>query len=218
MPAINMIAAKREEKKRLEQRTRNLVYGIAVEAGLFLVALSYMVVQLVSTQDQVAGLNESIAKLKPQVAQIQGLQDQTALLEPKLTALNDARTNTLYWYTSIENLTDSLTDSSWLVSLQTSGDPSVVNLDGPANNQGPQMQVQGVSLTQSEVGQTMLRMNEYPSFDHVNLTFVQQQQGGFTAMTNGVIPVEFEIAIELHSTTPPASADKTLGADNAAKS
>jgi Tfp pilus assembly protein PilN len=222
MPSINMIAARRTEKHRREQKTRNLIYGILAEAGLFMVALSFMVVQLVTTQGQGGSLNDKIAKLKPQVEQIQNLQEQTALLQPKLVALDAARDNTLYWYTAVQNLTASLSDTCWLVGLTTTGDPSVVTgavaLPG-VSAVGATMTMTGESINQTDVGQMMLRMNQYPHFDHLTLSYVQQATGSSPTEGTGVNPVNFQLAVQLHSTAPPAKPDgKTLGNANAQRS
>jgi Tfp pilus assembly protein PilN len=221
MPSINMIAARRAEKHRLELKTRNLVYGILAEAGLFMVALSFMLVQLVTTQGQVGSLNDKIVKLKPQVKQIQSLQEQTATLQPKLSALGSARNSTLYLYTALQNITCSLSTSTWLANLTTSGDVSggdaTSKVSAPAAD--PTLSITGSSLNQSDVGLTMLRMNQYPQFEHVTLNLVQQTQtGASTAKAPPTSNVEFQIAIQLHSLAPPKSAAKTPGNNNVQKS
>jgi Tfp pilus assembly protein PilN len=214
-----MIAARRAEKHRIEKRTRNLVYGILAEAGLFLVVISYMIVQLVATQGQAADLRDKISKLKPEVEAIQGLQKETAALQPKVTALDDARTNTLYWYTAIQNLTSSLSNSTYLSSIDTKGDPSGAASTGVGSvATGATMSVAGTSLTASDVGMMMLRMNQYPQFDKVTLSEVDEQPQMGSASMNGSQQVKFQIAIDLHPTAQPKDTSNGLGNGNVQKS
>jgi Tfp pilus assembly protein PilN len=220
MPSINMIAARRAEKRRMEQKTKGIIYCILAEGGLFLVALSFMVLQLITTQGQAGDLKYKIAKLKTQVDQIQALQQQTAELQPKLTALNSARDNTLYWYTALQNTTSSLSTTSWLSSISTSGDPSGALPPGaPATAVAPPatLLIAGSSISQADVGLTMLRMNQFPQFDHVMLNFVQQQDA-LNAPKTGINPVQFQMAIQLHPTAQPKAAAKTGNNDNVQKS
>jgi len=219
MPSINMIAARRAEKHRSEIRTKNIILGIVIEAGLFLVALSFMVVQLVTSQSQIGGLNDQINKLKPQVAQIQSLERETAGLQPKLIALTSARDNTLYWYTAIENVTNSLSSSTWLANLSTSGDPTGGSATASPTAVTPpaQMLIAGTSLNQADVGLTMLSLNQYPHFDHVTLNFVQQGQAPGSKIST-IVPYQFQIALQMHSTAPPKDSSKTTGNDNVQKS
>jgi Tfp pilus assembly protein PilN len=223
MPSINMIAARRAEKSRLEQKTRNLVYGIAVEIGLFIVALSFMLVQVVTTQGQVGELNDKIVKLKPQVDKIQSLEQQTAHLQPKLTALNSARDNTLYWYTAIEDLTDSLSAATSLASLVSSGspDPAAAKAAAPTPTAAAvpaQFVVSGVALSQTDVGQTMLHMNQYKQFDNVTLGFSQLSSVNAAASKGAQNAVQFQMTIVLHPLAQPAAAKSLPGAINVQKS
>jgi Tfp pilus assembly protein PilN len=227
MPSINMIATRRAEKHRFEQTTRNIAYTIAGEIGIFFVVASFMLVQMVQAQGQVSDLNEKIIKLKPQVDQIQSLEQQTAHLQPKLTVLNAARSSTLYWYSALQNLSESLSPSANLVSVVSSGNPA-----GPAAGAPPapgtapvvaaQLAVQGIALTQSDVGETMLRMNQYPQFDNVTLNFAQSS-GAVAGSKTSTGCEQFQMTIALHSTAPPApaktaSTTTTTGDTNAQKS
>jgi Tfp pilus assembly protein PilN len=175
-----------------------------------MVALSFMVVQVVTAQGRVGDLNDKIVKLKPEVKAIQVLQEQTAGLQPKLAMVGTTRDDTMYLYTAIENITKSLSSSSGLTNLTTSGDAS----DGQSAD-GPTISITGTARSQSDVGMTMLRMNGYPQFEHVTLTSVTQAPP--TSSQVSPADAQFEITLQLRSLTPPKSA-KTAGGDNVQKS
>ena len=58
MPSINMIALRREEKRRQEQNARKLLYAIAGEVGLVVVVACVLTARIVVTQDHIGDLWE----------------------------------------------------------------------------------------------------------------------------------------------------------------
>ena len=188
MPSINMIANRRAEKKRQATNVRKLVYGISAEIGCVLAATSVLWVHMVSVQGQISDLSGQIQKLEPKVNAIDDLEKQTQLLTPKVVTLDGAKADTLFWYSNLAAITGSLPQNAWLTSLAAAGTGGA---PGSASGADPTVQLSGVSLDQSQVGEAMLRMNQSPSLDHVDLAFVQQQK------TGNVPTVSFQMTVHL---------------------
>lgn len=175
MPSINMIANRRAEKKRQAMNVRKLVYGISAEIGCVLVATSVLYLHMVNVRGQVSDLSGQIQKLEPKVNAIDDLEKQTQLLTPKVTTLDGAKADTLFWYSNLSAITGSLPEKVWLTSLAAAGGGGA---PGSASGADPTVQFSGQSLDQSQVGEAMLRMNQSPGLDHIDLAFVQQQKTG----------------------------------------
>ena len=178
MPSINMIALRRDEKRHQEQNARKLLYSIAGEIGVVVVVASVLTARILVTQNHIGDLSNQLAKLKPQVAQIQSLQAQTAALQPKVDTLDGAKTDTLFWYNNFYAITDSLPARTWLTSLGTSAGGGTATTPGTAAGTDPTLNISGIAMSNAAVGQSMLRMNQSPRLDHVDLSFVQSQKIG----------------------------------------
>ena len=202
MPSINMIAARRAEKRRQEKNTQKLIYGILGEFGTVLIISSFMVAHLVQTHNRVAVLDDQIKVLQTKVDEIQRLQDETAALEPKVAALAQAKKDTLYWYTAFNNISSSLPNGTWLTSMGSAGNASS---DGDA---GGKLNLSGLASSQFVVGETMLRMNTFPTIGSVTLNNVAQSTYGTRPVVN------FQMVVQLK----PAAATVTGGASNVQKS
>jgi Tfp pilus assembly protein PilN len=202
MPSINMIASRRAEKRRVEANTQKLVYGILAEFGVFLILTSLMVGHLVTTHNQSADLDDRIKSLQAKVDEIKHLQDATTALSPKIQALTEAKAQTLYWYTSFQNVADALPANTWLTNMTSSGQPDGI---GPSS---AKLSIGGNAINQFTVGEAMLRMNQYPNVAQVNLNVVQQAMLGTRPIVN------FTMLVNLKPTVAPA----TGGAGNVQKS
>ena len=224
MPSINMIALRREDKRHQEQNARKLLYSIAGEIGVVLAVASVMTTRILITQSHVNDLSDQLLKLKPQVAQIQALQAQTAALQPKVDTLDGAKADTLFWYNNFYAVTASLPPKTWLTSLGTGSGAGASASDGTApgtaGGSDPTLSIAGIAMTQAAVGQSMLQMNNSPSLDHVDLSFVQAQKIGT------VSTVSFQMTVHLKPQAAPVKpggkdtkvADAQAGAANGTKS
>lgn len=179
MPSINMIAVRREDKRRQEQNIRKLLYAILGEVALVIMVTSVMLGRILVTQNQIDRLSDRLKTLQPSVTRIQDLQSQTAALLPKVETLDGAKADTLFWYQNFYAVTASLPPKTWLTSIGT-GSPAASGPATPGASSGddPTLNIAGIALSQAVVGETMLRMNQSPSLDHVELAFVQQQKIG----------------------------------------
>jgi len=183
MPSINMIAVRREEKRRREQNIRKLLYAILGEIGLVVAVAFVMTARILVTQSEINRLTDRVNALQPSVTKIQQLQTQTAALMPKVQTLDGAKADTLFWYKNFYAVTTSLPPKTWLTSLATgagAGAPTATGTatPGAAGAGDPTLNLVGVAMSQAVVGDAMLRMNQAPSLDHVDLAFVQQQKLG----------------------------------------
>jgi len=186
MPSINMIAVRRQEKKRQEQNIRKLLYAILGEVGLVVAVAFLLTARILVTQNQIGRLSDRVNALQPSVTKIQQLQSETAALMPKVQTLDGAKADTLFWYKNFYVVTASLPPKTWLTSLGTgtgagsgAGSASAASAaPGTADGADPTLSLVGVAMSQAVVGEMMLRMNQAPSLDHVDLASVQQQKIG----------------------------------------
>lgn len=201
MPSINMIAVRREEKRRQERNIRKLLSAILGEIGLVVLAAFVLTARILVTQHEVARLSERVTALQPSVTKIQQLQGETAALMPKVQTLDGAKADTLFWYKNFYAVTSSLPPKTWLTSLGTGASaaagPGTV-APGAAGGDDPTLNLIGVAMSQAVVGETMLRMNRSPTLDHVDLAFVQQQKLGATQA------VAFQMTVHLKPEAGPA--------------
>lgn len=212
MPSINMIAARRAEKRRQEQNIRKLLYGISAEVACVVLALGALSLREMNMRGHISELNAQIQNLQPKVNKIQDLQKQMAELQPKVKTLDGAKADTMFWYSNLYAITASLPDKTWLTSLGLAGGggtPGTVGAPGSAAGTDPTISLAGVSLDQAHVGEAMLRMNQAPGLDHVDLS--QAQQG----KTGEADTVSFQMTVHLK---PEAGAETKKGASDVQKS
>lgn len=211
MPSINMIAVRRADKRHQEQNIRKLLYGIVGEVGLITAAALVIFTRILVTQGHNNDLNDQLHKLQPRVAEIQALETQTAAMQPKVATLAGAKADTLFWYSSLGAVTDSLPTQTWLTSLGTSTAAATAT-PGAYAGTDPTLSISGVAMSQAMVGETMLRMNTAPALDHVDLAFVTQQKIG---LANAV---SFQMTVHLKPEAAALAPADPKGASNAQKS
>ncbi len=210
MPSINLIASRREVKKRQAQNIKKILYVIAGEIGVIVLGFMGFSVQFLQTRNHVGDLNEQLSRLQPRVTQIKDLQAQTLALSPKVKTLDGAKEDTLFWYANLYAITKSLPPKTWLTTLNTGGAASPA-LPGTISGADPTMDVSGVATSQASVGKTMQLMNQQPSLDHVDLSSVTAQK------TGQIDTVSFQMTV--HLKPEPDAVPKGKGGDpNAQKS
>lgn len=169
MPSINMIAARRSEKKRLERTVRIALLVIVGELAVGLCVFGFMTAKVHASSKAVSRLDTELQRLQPTVDKIHSYENEIKVLEPRLDLLSESREQTLLWYSILRNLSKSMPENTWLTSLSStipSGDSKV---QAP-----PMVNISGISVSQRLVGETMLRLNEFPEFSKVDLTFTQK--------------------------------------------
>ena len=210
MPSINMIATRRAQKRRQENNTRNLAYGVLGEVGLVLVIVSVLSIRLVAANGRLSDLQEQFSKLQPRVTQIQKLQQETAVLTPRVAMLDGARDDSLFWYNNVFALANSLSATAWVNTISSNTGSALVSAaPGVASGPAPILSVQGYAANATQVGQTMLLLNQSPYVDHAELSFVDEHKFGTTPA------VSFQMSV--HLKPEPAAVAPVKGDANAAK-
>lgn len=189
MPNINLIAEKREEKKRLERITRRLFFGLAASVGAFLMLISFLGARRLSLLGEMADAESQMTRLKPTLARITEIENQTSDLTPKVDTLVTAKANTLRWRALFQVVSQSVPPSIWLSGMasQQTGTPGEENTT---------ITLTGLAANQSLVGETMTRLGAYPLFDRVDLRFTQLSG----SPTELVQRIGFEIGAHLKPT------------------
>ena len=180
MPSINLISSRREEKKRLEQHTRRLFYVVTAEVGAAVMLASLQTVHLMQVRGQISDIDAKIKQLQPRVQRIEQIQARMTVLQPKIKTLDEARNNTLYWYTAVQTVVNSLPARAALDSITSGGDPAPPAGTGSASlpasgpSTGASLTFTGEADNSFDVGMAMMRMNQYADIASVSLSSVTQ--------------------------------------------
>lgn len=166
MPSINMIAPRRAEKRRFERDMRRLVIVIIVELVVAVGLGGWMCTRYFTTRAQVDELTAQLAKLEPVVKEIEQYDKATAKLKPKLDLLNQAKDDTMRWFNTLDRLTQCVPSSAWLTQINTGRDRDGSSLTISLN---------GMSATQANVGEAMLRLHTIPELENVSLHYTQER-------------------------------------------
>ncbi len=193
MPSINMIAPRRAERRRLERDMRRLVAVILAELVCAVALGGWICTKLLTTHSRIADLDVQIARLQPVVKQIEQYQSATRTLAPKLDLLNEAKEYTMRWYNSLDRLTQSLPQSTYLTQIATK--KSDQNED-----MGTTVNLTGISISQAKIGETMLRLTAIPDFRSIDLHFTQPSS------VDGCEAIEFEIGATMKADQAPKGA------------
>jgi Tfp pilus assembly protein PilN len=188
MISVNMISARRAEHLKMLRWVRAL--GLAttiVGAGMF--AVNFFVrVQIFATGVALHAVEDELGRLKPALDRLAQVQLQREALKPKLQTLDKAQTDTMKWHKVLCSLRKTVPNRAWLTSL---------NVDG-GRDEDQTVRLNGITVSQSLVGETMLRLNATKLYKTVDLHFTQSGKMGERDT------VEFEVAAHL----PPAEKPK----------
>jgi Tfp pilus assembly protein PilN len=162
MPNINLIAARRQEQKKIEQLSRALFFGLVSSIGIVGVLGTYLVAQNVALSTEKRQLDSSIAKLKPVLDEIKTLEDQRDNMAPRVETLEIAQMETLRWCAYLHTVADSIPHGAWLNSMTSTlgknpEDPALITLSG-------------VAASKTLVSQTMMNLkNKAPLLENVTM-------------------------------------------------
>ncbi len=185
MPNVNLIAARRAEKKRLEHNTRRLFFGLTAEVALLVVMGSYFGVRQLALRGAVSEADTQMVQLQPTLDRIAQIEKDISVLKPKLDTLASAKQDTLRWRAMLQMVSQSVPGNAWLsgIASSTTGQDTTITLTGVAGSQ-------------TLVGETMTRLGAFPVFDKVELRFTQLASAPGEAAQR----VSFEIGAHLTST------------------
>ena len=197
MPNINLIAERRQEKRRMERLSRQLFFALGGSLAVFVAVGSYLLTARITLLGDVSDAEHRMEKLKPIIAEIDQVKKETSDKQPKLQTLEQARYDTLRWTLLFQAISESLPRDVWLTNLGApTGDPIVVNLSGSAP-------------TQTIASQVALNLKKLPIFEKVEiptLTRIELESRFSFQITAQLKPI---IA---PSTAPPAPSQKTAQA------
>jgi len=202
MPNINLIAARREEKKRMERLTRQLFFGLAASVGALVVLVTYLGAERFKLNGELAEAQEKIQRLQPKLDEIARIQKDTNDLKPKVDTLQTAKSATLRWRVLMTAVSQAIPDNTFITTFSSTGGDagSIIML--------------GTSDTLSRVGDTMSRLNEHPIFNQIVLDHTSSNPGGVDTPPQ----VTFQIMAHLRPpAAPPAPAGAAAPADAAGK-
>jgi len=196
MPNINLIAARREEKKRMERLTRQLFFGLAASVGALVVLVTYLGAERFKLNGELAEAQEKIQRLQPKLDEIARIQKDTNDLKPKVDTLQTAKSATLRWRVLMTAVSQGIPDNTFITQFSSTG--------GDAGS----ILMIGTSDTLSRVGDTMSRLQEHPIFDHIVLDHTTSNGGGVDTPPQ----VTFQIMAHMR---PPAAPPAPAGAAGA---
>lgn len=209
MPNINLIAARREEKKRLERIAGQLFIGMGASVGVLLLLGFYLAARHLSLSADLQAAEQRMQKIQPTLDEIARLDKEKKDLMPKVETLESAKLDTMRWRAVFQAIPQCMPPDTWFTQL--------------ASQEGEEVKVtvQGLTTSQSQVGQLMTNMQGNLLFEKVDLSFNNLIKG--TAQ-DPVTRVQFEVTTVLRSGKKADSADagksekKTAQADTATPS
>jgi len=171
MPSVNMIAARRAEKKRLEKLIYMTLVVIVGELAIMLAVMGFMTARVHADNSRIHGLDRDMARIQPTVDKIRKYESQIKELSPRLDLLSSSRDQTMLWHSVLQDLGRCMPEKTWLTSVATSVTSS--SSSGGKSAPATTLNLGGSSVSQQLVGEAMLRLNQCPEFEKVDLTYTQ---------------------------------------------
>lgn len=194
MPSINMIAARRAEKKRVEKMVYIALLVIVGELALTMGVVGFMTARVHAANSNIRQLDTQLTRLQPTVDRIQRYEGEIKELKPRLELLGKSRNQTLLWYAVLHDLASSMPEKTWLTSLATN--LTVESSSSGGTTATPTVNISGSSISQKLVGDAMLSLDQCPEFSKVDLSYTQENQSGQSKL------LRFQIAAKLRPNTP----------------
>lgn len=195
MPSINMIATRRAERKRLARQIRIIAMVLLGELVAVLAILSFVTARIHAANRTIGRLDVELTKILPTVEKIKYYEQETKKLEPNVNLLADSRERTLLWYAVMQNLGRSVPEKTWLTSIDSVRSAPTATAASSEQAEAPKVTVKlrGTSINQRLVGETMLRLNQFPEFERVDLNYTQNGR------SQEPDTIDFEVAALLKS-------------------
>lgn len=187
MANVNLISSRRAERVRLTKISKGLVVGVVAAGAVSLLAILVVGGQVLSAKGEVDKVNQELAKLRPIIQEMEADQKERSILQPKLVTLTDAQLQTRRWFGMMEGFKRAVPEQTWLtnVSVEKAGESTKL------------LKINGVTVNQSRVGETMYRLSLQPDYySKVDLRYTQ------TLKTSLEDNVEFELAAQLNLPEP----------------
>jgi Tfp pilus assembly protein PilN len=180
MLLINLIAARRAERRKLELIRGGMLRGmVGVVATTGIVAL-LATLGMTRTTLRIRDVDAQTALLQDTVNKVETLQADIKNLEPRVNTLVRAQNSTDRWRGVMQAVSASLPDKTWVTSFQ-SKDAAKNSVEG--------FTVTGQTVTHDRIGRTMMKLNRSAFVKQLDLSYAAQRQEG-----SGV---SFELGAEL---------------------
>jgi Tfp pilus assembly protein PilN len=162
MPNINLISARREEKKKIETLTRQLFMWLVASGVVLMFVILVISGRQLAAHQALHQAEREWANVKPKLDEIDQLRKQSDALSPKVETLQEAKVETSRWRAVMQAVSAAMPSDAWLSGMATAGSDEDMTLN-----------LTGVTSSQSMVGETMSRIGQQPVFDAVELRVTQ---------------------------------------------
>jgi Tfp pilus assembly protein PilN len=178
MPLINLIQEQRLQNQREESRTRLFFLTFVASACAGLGAFGFTLYQKESAASELARLQALNQKIAPLQKQIEDNQRAFGAMSPRVKTLEDAQAFTAKWDRILNHLLVQMPDSTWLTGIRC---------QAPDPTKPIEVGFLGMSADQQRVGEFILRLQNCPDLESVNLKQTVEKQ------VNEGNGIEFEV-------------------------
>lgn len=161
MLLINLIAARRAERRKLEFIRGVLVRCMFVVGALTALGAVFMTFSIQTTKSRIKDVDAQTAMLQTTVDRVGQLQAGMATIQPRVATLLTAQNATNRWRAVLQEVGASLPPKAWLTSFATQQTPPDTFI------------VTGQTVSHNLVGQAMLSLNKKPYLKGVDLHYTQ---------------------------------------------
>jgi len=137
MPNINLVAARREEKRNVTTLSRQLFMGLIGSGVVLFGVLAWSGIAATTQGSEIRRLDAELSKLAPQLEKIKQRDADIAALTPRVETLDNARISTLQWHELLGILAQATPNTVYYTGITTGkeGETATVNLKGVAPSQ-----------------------------------------------------------------------------------
>lgn len=187
MPHINLIQEQRSHARKSELRTRAGFFAFVGIAFVSVGAYGFLFLQSADLSSQESKLQAELQQLEPIKKKIEDNEKVVSELQPRLTSLEDAQTLTERWIHILHHFTTQTPANTWLTNLRSAGTDATKPVTVTVN---------GMSTSQTPVGEFMMRTQNEKNLDNVTLNSTQEKP------TLAGPAIEFEIVADVKGTAP----------------
>ncbi|HEY3267771.1 MAG TPA: PilN domain-containing protein [Armatimonadota bacterium] len=181
MLLINLIAARRAERRKLELIRGVLLRAMFAVGAIALGAAMLMTFSIQSTKNRIRDVDAQTVMLQDTVQSVERLKSEMAVLQPRVTTLLLAQNSTNRWRAVLQEVSSSLPQKAWITSFTTLAAPQ----EG--------FVVTGQTLNHGLVGSAMMQLQDKPYIKSVDLHYTQaaaSDKGVNFELAGGLEPME----------------------------
>lgn len=166
MPYINLIQEQRLAAQASERKARSFFFIFVGALTVSVLSYGFLSVESMLVGGQAAAIDTQNKKNLPLVKQIEKNTKDLAELTPRLNTLQDAQTVTDRWNRILSHLVVQTPSTAWLTAIHCmSTDPT----------KPTQITFSGVSTAQAPIGEFIMRLQNLPDLDNVNLKYTNEK-------------------------------------------